>query len=179
MSDQIHSLVAVLREDQRLTQKLKDAKTRDEALEAAILAAENALKALSLAQRPDEKAQFRARAKELMSEAESIKKNLAWQPKNDPSLDGGNDTTNASRISPISGVAKVPKEPRSTRALTTREKIILARATFLNGTKFPMWESPPSATEFELPGGGVPFVCVLPLRASRIWLADEIFLAKR
>ena len=156
MGDSQDALAAVRREDQRLNQKLQNAQTRDEALDAAILAAENALKALSLARNADDKARFRSRAKELMGEAESIKKNAAWQP----SASVGGNVADVSTISPVSGEAKFLRDPRSTRTLTTREKIILARATFLNGTKFPMWEAAPSASEFELSETEGLFVCV-------------------
>jgi calpain-7 len=156
MGDSQDALAAVRREDQRLAQKLMTAQTRDDALDAAIHAAENALKALSLARNADDKAQFRTRAKEFMGEAESIKKNVAWRP----TSTHPKDVANASTISPVSGVAKFLREPRSTRTLTTREKIILVRATFLNGTKFPMWETAPFASEFELTEIGKLFVCV-------------------
>lgn len=158
MGDSQDALAAVRREDQRLNQKLQNAQTQNETLETAILAAENALKALSLARNADDKARFRTRAKELMGEAESIKKNAAWQPSTSVGHQG--NVADVSTISPVSGEAKYLRDPRSTRTLTTREKIILARATFLNGTKFPMWEAAPSASEFALTETGQLFVCV-------------------
>jgi hypothetical protein len=159
MGDSQDALAAIRREDERLKQKLRAAQTRDEALDTAILAAENALKALSLARNAEDKTRFRTRAKESMGEAESIKKNPTWRPTSTQPVDRLVDVAEASTVSPVSGVAKYLKEPRSTRTLTTREKIILARATFLNGTKFPMWETAPSTREFELIDGQ-PFVCV-------------------
>lgn len=53
-----------------------------------------------------------------------------------------------------------PKEPRSSRQLTTREKIILLEGSKLHGTVFPPWQSPPEASEFELPEGQLKFVYV-------------------
>lgn len=53
-----------------------------------------------------------------------------------------------------------PKEPPSSRQLTTREQIILLEGSKLHGTVFPQWKSPPEASVFELPEGQPKFVYV-------------------
>ncbi|KAL8953280.1 MAG: hypothetical protein Q9222_000846 [Ikaeria aurantiellina] len=42
------------------------------------------------------------------------------------------------------------REPVSTRALSTREKIILLEGSKLNGSRFPPWETAPKASDFDL-----------------------------
>lgn len=172
----------------RFAEQLQHATTREEALKVAIASAENALKSLSLARDPTEKATHRTRAKQLMKNAESIKHEPDWRAavataasRHGSSLPQDLSTLSAAttslspppRSSSMAGKTILLKEPISTRTLSTREKIILARATFLNGVKFPLWESKPHASEFELKDGEERFLCVsllplsLPLPSSR------------
>lgn len=142
-----------------LAQALRGAQTRDQALDAAVKAAENAMKALSLAKLPDEKSRCRARTKTLLQGAETIKHSTNWQQVVASMADllqpYSNNTPKSTRK-----VAASRNGPHSTRTLTTREKIILAKATFLNGTKFPAWETAPAAEEFQVGADGGLFVCV-------------------
>ena len=44
-------------------------------------------------------------------------------------------------------------EPKSQRALSTAEQLLILRASKLNGFKFPPWEAPPFPEEFNLESG--------------------------
>lgn len=52
------------------------------------------------------------------------------------------------------------KEPKSNRALTTREQIILLEASRLHGCRFPPWKNTPDDIEFELDASKVMFMYV-------------------
>ena len=47
--------------------------------------------------------------------------------------------------------------PVSRRTLTTAEQIIVLKASYVNGGKYPPWQTNPTATDFELGPDGKPF----------------------
>jgi hypothetical protein len=124
------------------------ASSRDEALEIAIRAAEASMKALSLVTDPAEKTKYSARVKKYMQDAERIKKGDDWRAVSNPrsftSVDNGNGATINT-----SNKVRVPRGPPNSRKLPTREQVILLKAGFLNGVKFPPWTSAPDRSEFE------------------------------
>lgn len=107
--------------------------TQPQALEAAIAAAENYMRALKLADTPREKQLLDSKCKDWISRAEKIKRDKSWQP----SSQVGNRSL---------------KEPISKRKLSTREEIILLESAKLNGFLFPPWRNDPNPQEFELIG---------------------------
>jgi hypothetical protein len=148
-SSQAEDLQALRHDADRLAHQLPRAGSKDEALSIAIQAAETCLRALVLVDDPSEKAQCRRRAERYMQEAESIKHNKIW----------------LSAVPPRSTVVpahqlRVLREPVSTRQLSKREQIILLKAGFLNGVKFPAWSCDPPPSEFELKHGEVLFLYV-------------------
>lgn len=124
---------------ERLASELRESYSRDEALEIAIKAAEKSMKALSLVTDPDEKRKYSARVKQYMHDAERIKNGEDWTAVISPGK------ANA----PDSGKVRLLKEPRNSRKLPTKEQIILLKAGFLNGVKFPLWTNAPDQSEFE------------------------------
>ncbi|SMR63707.1 unnamed protein product [Zymoseptoria tritici ST99CH_3D1] len=102
-------------------------------------AAEKSMKALSLVTDPDEKRKYSARVKQYMHDAERIKNGEDWTAVISPGK------ANA----PDSGKVRLLKEPRNSRKLPTKEQIILLKAGFLNGVKFPLWTNAPDQSEFE------------------------------
>jgi calpain-7 len=108
--------------------------SQPQALEAAIAAAENYMKALKIAQSPREKQWLDSKCKDWLSRAERIKHDKAWKAEN-PLL----------------------KEPVSKRKLSTREEIIILESAKLNGFLFPPWNEAPDPQEFELTNDGKKF----------------------
>lgn len=113
--------------------RLRDGGTSNAQLEAAIKAAELYMQALQLADNPDDKKKLDGKTKTLISRAEQIKKAKENGLPNVPS-------PTRSRI----------KHPVSSRALTTRENIILLEGSKLNGAIFKPWTTAPLPSEFEL-----------------------------
>ncbi|KAH7360555.1 hypothetical protein BKA65DRAFT_188191 [Rhexocercosporidium sp. MPI-PUGE-AT-0058] len=110
--------------------------TKDDALKAAITAAELYMKATSLASNDPAKARLRGKCKELLSRAEQIKKTDGWTPvKKDASL----------------------KAPVSQRAISRREEVILLEGSKLHGFIFPPWSSDPDDAIFEEDFNGSPY----------------------
>ncbi|QSS56844.1 cysteine protease PalB [Histoplasma capsulatum var. duboisii H88] len=132
------------------------AATQRAALDAAISAVENYLKALTLASSPSEKQRLDAKCKELLRKAEDIKKSEFW---NQHLQTRTNTSNSSSRVRPRL------REPVSTRNLSNREQIILLEDSKLNGYVFPPWSAVPDAGEFELEEDGDQFTdsCDLPL----------------
>ncbi|KAF3399342.1 Calpain-like protease palB/RIM13 [Talaromyces pinophilus] len=114
--------------------QVSGAGTQSQALEAAIAAAENYMRALTLADTPREKQYLDSKCKDWISRAEKIKVDKSWKP-----------------ISPQAGNRSL-KEPISKRKLSTREEIILLESAKLNGCLFPPWKNDPNPQEFELVG---------------------------
>ncbi|KAK5135009.1 hypothetical protein LTR08_005669 [Meristemomyces frigidus] len=141
--------------DQHAVQ-LPQSASRNEALETAINAAEVSMRSLKLAKDPNAKARHSARFKQLLQEAERIKHSKDWRQ--------AAQTTNqqSPRSCPRSSATTAPSaphrgqalpEPQSARALSKSEQILLLRAGYLNGFKFPPWSSPPHSSEFDLGDG--------------------------
>lgn len=106
-----------------------DVASRSDRLEAAISAAELYMKALKIADLPNDKARLYRKTKQLIVQAEKLK----------------DDERNASPI-----LARTYIHPTSKRVLTTREKIILLESSKLNGTMFRQWTTNPDNQSFEL-----------------------------
>lgn len=143
----------------RLPSKLTRGSTKNAALENAIHAAETSLQALKLARDPIEQKTLSARVKHLLAEAEQIKSTTDWPgvtqlpPAN--TLD-----SNAIFRRSTNGNSNPLREPQSTRKLPTSEQILLLKASWLNGFKFPPWTAPPQPSEFELKDGEDVFLYV-------------------
>ncbi|PPJ57684.1 hypothetical protein CBER1_00142 [Cercospora berteroae] len=151
--------VTLRRDAERLEDQLSHASSRSEALDIAIKAAETSMKALSLVQDPAERAACRSRAEQYMREAERIKHDEDWRSrvKSPPTwlkveVPPTPRTTAGTQAAVATKVRQLPV-PLNSRKLSTREKIIVTKAGFLNGVKFPEWSSDPSPKEFELADG--------------------------
>ncbi|EED16885.1 calpain-like protease PalBory [Talaromyces stipitatus ATCC 10500] len=114
--------------------QVSDAGSQSQALEAAIAAADNYMRALKLADTPREKQWLDSKCKDWLCRAENIKLDKAWKP-------------SSSQVE-----NSLLKEPVSKRTLSTREEIILLESAKLNGFIFPPWKDDPSPHEFELVG---------------------------
>lgn len=112
---------------------------RDAALKHLIDAIQVAMKDIELASDPDDKAQLRVKCKDLLKQAEKLKQMPTG------SMDGA---------SPPSSTLTAPS---STRTQWTAEQMLVLKAGALNGTKFHLWIKPPSAKEFTLEEGKMPF----------------------
>ncbi|OQO08117.1 hypothetical protein B0A48_06911 [Cryoendolithus antarcticus] len=132
------------------------ARTRDEALEIAIKAAETSMRALKLAKDPVEKTQLNARLEQLLDEAEKIKTTRDWR-----SVAGRRVLSRvlATPVLDVSDATRVRqlREPKNSRTITKKEHILLLKASVLNGFKFPPWTTPPAPDEFILAPGEEPF----------------------
>ena len=142
---------------ERLDAQLLRSSSKDEALEVAIKAAETSMRALKLAQDPIEKSKLSTRVKQMLEEAERIKMSTDWRKavQHRPSLNGSS-STKADTVAR----ARTLQEPQSTRKLPNHEQILLLRASYLNGFKFPPWTTPPESSEFELKDGESLFLYV-------------------
>ena len=131
--------------------------SRTRALESAINAAEVSMRSLKLAKDPNEKARHSARFKQLLQEAERIKHSKDWRQashqRSAPSKTATIAPSSAHRDQNL-------REPHSQRPLSKSEQILLLKAGYLNGFKFPPWKSPPLSTEFDLKDGEDLFVYV-------------------
>ncbi|KAI6813258.1 cysteine proteinase [Hortaea werneckii] len=127
--------------------------SRDEALETAIKAAETSMQALKLSTDPNEKALLSTRFKQLLQDAEKIKFNPNWRQELTQSTSSPEDQHGDGRVHPPTNRARMLKEPKSSRQLPNREQILLLKAGYLNGFKFPPWSNPPDDSEFELKDG--------------------------
>jgi calpain-7 len=142
-----------LRQDaDELSLKLVRSKSRGEALENAINAADTSMRALKLANNPIDKSQLSRRVTQLLQEAEKIKKNADWSPP-DENLPGLDDASGRAAFI----AAREFKEPASSRSLPKSEQILVLKASMLNGLKFPPWTREPSPDEFALHPGDLPF----------------------
>jgi hypothetical protein len=147
-----------LRDDaQYFAQQLPQASSRDEALEIAIKAAETSMQALKLANEPKEKAQLSSRVKRLLTDAEKIKTTQDWRTtiqSLQPEAGASNGTMGTT------SKVRILKEPQSQRKLPTSEQVLLLKAGYLNGFKFPPWTTPPEPSKFELCEGEELFLYV-------------------
>lgn len=120
---------------ERCEQQLAQSKTQHEALESAIKAAEASMRTLKLAENLHEQAKYSQSVKHLLEKAERIKFSNDWQSEiARPQL-------------------RVLKEPQSTRILSKAEQILVLKAGYLNGSKFPPWIKSPDSTEFDVEDG--------------------------
>ena len=142
--------------------------SRDDALEAAIKAAERSMQALKLSTDANEKTKLSQKVKSLLDEAETIKQNDDWKTALEKMSKDRASTTKAREL----------KQPESKRKLSTREQILLLNASFLHGFKFPPWTSPPEASEFELQDGEQLFLYV-SLKSSSVQLATNRLFNQR
>ena len=149
-----HNLQNLRRESDRLAAYLPHASSRDDALRVAIRAAETAFKALKLTDDAAQKQQYTARARQLTADAERIKRSADWR-------------STIRNLPTVASASCSLLAPEDDRTLSTREEIILLKAGFLNGVKFPRWEAPPLPSEFDLKDGEDLFLYVsLPCRLS-------------
>ena len=157
MSVPSKSLEKLRHDAQSFAQQLPQASSRDEALEIAIKAAETSMQALKLANDPKEKAQLSNGVKRLLTDAENIKRTKDWRAtiqQLQPEVGAGDGTTGTT------SKVRVLKEPQSHRKLHTSEQVLLLKAGYLNGFKFPPWTTPPEPSEFELREGEELFLYV-------------------
>lgn len=104
--------------------------------------------ALKLADKK-EKPSLKADAKRWLDEAERIKGSNHWSK---PAA----STSAKLDVNPHQFKVESPKlsqAPQPTRELPTSEKLLLAKASKLNGFVFPPWTAEPSDVEFELEDG--------------------------
>jgi calpain-7 len=142
-----------LRQDaDELSLKLVRSKSRAEALENAINAADTSMRALKLADNPIDRSQLSRRVTQLLQEAEQIKRNSDWRPtgQDSPAFDDANG-----RAAFIA--SREFKEPTSSRTLPRSEQILVLKASILNGAKYPPWTKEPSPDEFTLEDGEQPY----------------------
>ena len=112
---------------------------KDAALQLAVQATELAMKSLQLASDSEQKTAISKRCKFLLNQAEKIKQDPDWQPL-------GQHRPSRSFVS--SNIQKL-NEPLSSRQRSTSEKIILLKASKLDGSTFPEWDGPPASSQFE------------------------------
>lgn len=129
-----------LRDDvDKYERQVAQSSSREEALELAIRAAETSMRALSLVKDPNEKVKYSTRAQQLMRQAEQIKHSGEWR-NSAPSI--------PAQPSLAKDKVRLLKEPVNSRKLPTKERILLLKASYLNGVRFPPWDGPPSDSEF-------------------------------
>ena len=150
---------------ERLAEQLPQSSSKDEALEVAIQAAETAMGALKLAQDPNEKAKLTTRFKSLIAEAEKIKAGKDWRITASPASTEASHGHNGVNVN-TSQKQRLLKEPQSTREPSKGEQILLLKASFLHGFKFPPWTKAPEASEFEAKEGEELFLYVLCIYSS-------------
>lgn len=116
-------------------------------LASALDAAEKRMEELKLAKDENKRVVLAQECRDLLDKAEQLKAASMWQS-------SGQDLGKATSVNVCKvGVGLRSKNPRSRRALTTREKIILLEGSRLHGFVFPPWISSPSPSEFELKAG--------------------------
>lgn len=134
-------------------QNVAKSKSREDALEAAITAAESYMQALKLTDDPAKKKNLDASCRRYLEQAEKIKNDADWR--------------RATRA-PTSASDPFLTRPVCTRPLATKEKIIILEGSKLNGFVFPPWKEDPKPEDFELPDGAEPFEDI-----PRLELSDE------
>ncbi|KAJ5893303.1 Peptidase C2 calpain domain III, partial [Penicillium taxi] len=117
------------------------------ALDAAINAAEQYMKALCLAS-PEEKKDLDSKCKDLLTRGERIKAAKDWQS-----------------VARLQAPSLEVRPPTSRRKPTTREEIIIYEGSKLNGFIFPPWDREPTPAEF-VTRDGQPFTDAPDLHIS-------------
>lgn len=133
---------------ERLASQVLRSSSKDEALDTAISAADTLMKALRIVRDPNEKARLSTRFKQLLEEAELIKRSKNWQHEIG-SLHGSLGLSSPEAIPVTKFAVKVLREPVSSNVMSKAEQILLLKAGYLSGFKFPPWTSSPSPAEFE------------------------------
>ena len=132
------------------------ASSKDEALQVAIKAAEHGDASLETRKGSGrERSNSQLRLKQLLEEAELIKQSPDWRETIESTTGTGSGSSSNMALT------RQLKEPQSTRELPKQEQIMLLRASYLNGFKFPPWTTIPKASEFELKDGDAPFTYVI------------------
>jgi calpain-7 len=103
----------------------------------AIEAAQHAMNGLKLSKTPETQKFMRKKSEFFLDEAQRIKDVGEWKPL---------PKVNVDKVA-------VLVEPKSDRTLPTSEKILLLRASQLNGFKFPPWTNAPQDLDFRLSNG--------------------------
>lgn len=119
----------------------------------AFSAAELAVKAVNQAKDAARKTSATKLFELLLKDIEHLKLQKSQQP-DDAFLDLEPVMTKVSKIRKL-------KEPVSSRPSPNSEKILLLKASFINGFKFPPWKEAPEDSEFELQEGEQLFQYVL------------------
>lgn len=122
--------------------------SRHAALEATIRSAELYFQALRLTDKPSDRRRIDGRCKELLAQAENLKKSQ--------------EDTARPTVKNL-----ILKVPTSTRKLTTRENIIILEGSKLHGFIFKPWLDSPNSDEFKLASGEIPFTDTTPLPLSQ------------
>lgn len=122
---------ALLILDQDLESQVGRAPSKQVALELVLAEVDKSMARLTISKDRTE----RAHATRLIDRAEHIKTSHFWRSP-----------------PPLS-----EEEPISRRKLTTAEKIIVLKASYINGGKYPPWQTNPTAADFELALDGKPF----------------------
>ena len=117
------------------------------ACETTLDAAEICLRALKLTSDPDAKQMLDVNCRKLLDQAERFKSSESWPTEVERGTSHGVPHDRALH-------SKELKQPVSTRALSTREQIVLLKGSKMDGCVFPPWSGHPSPEEFELHGAG-------------------------
>ena len=123
--------------------------SQEEALKAAMDAAEAAVQAMKLTDDNNKKRELVMKSQELLHKAELIKNAETWPLHTNLMSGTKNIEVQRAKVEEL-------KQPIPTRTLSTREQIILLQGSKLNGCIFPPWKTP-DASEFVLDDGSEPF----------------------
>lgn len=115
--------------DKTFEHELAGASSKDDALQLILGEVERRMAKLKLATDATSKANESKQVKTLLSRAERIKQSGQWHT-----------------------------QPVCKRPLTKAEQIVLLKASYINGSKYPPWQATPLAAEFELDTEGKPFM---------------------
>ncbi|KAF4556147.1 Calpain family cysteine protease-like protein [Elsinoe fawcettii] len=128
---------------------LQRASSKDDALDIVFTEAEKAMGRLKLCKDPVSKKASSQQVQSLLDRAEQIKTTGTWRPSHRISVFGVDLPNNAAKPRQL-------REPISTRQFSKTEQIIILKASYVNGSKFPPWQGTPDASEFN-PKPGEPF----------------------
>ena len=124
--------------------------SRRDALTAILDTAEELMRSMKLTKDENERNLLKSQSQALLYEADMIKNSQTWPlPR---------ETISETKLDQIQGQKiKELKQPVSTRALSTREQIIILQGSKLNGCVFPPWKCPPGTSDFDLDNESEPF----------------------
>ncbi|EMD00076.1 hypothetical protein BAUCODRAFT_63830 [Baudoinia panamericana UAMH 10762] len=168
MSKPSDDLNELKHEADQLSDRLLRSASKDEALEIAIRAAETSMKALRLTKDPNEKAKLSRRFEQLVQEAERIKHSKDWRERL-----RANSLRSQTHHESTGKTSALLREPQTTRALPKSEQILLLKAGFLNGFKFPPWDTAPAPDEFQVKAGEGLDTPELPLSEFQEGMLDD------